>query len=121
MKRVVLVLSLATAFVVPVANPKITWAQEQSGSTVPSRVCMSRDLPAGKVYIIVPNERRLDMAGRGFVLTPCNGREGSVDKYRNEICKLANSASAQTLELVRRSYGVGADELCTMAGGEVGR
>jgi hypothetical protein len=62
----------------------------------------------------VPPSRAFEMAARGFIAQPCNGKEISTPQFQRAICAFVASAPGVQASF-KTIYGVSPAELCALA------
>jgi len=90
---------------------------EASGETS-SPVCMAgitKDGQGRSFTIYLAQARASTLEGRGFSAVSCNTATESFTEFRSRACQLSQSAPPAFQQAFERIYGIGLNELCTLA------
>ncbi len=105
--------ALAAAFVAA-----LTVLPSEAAGQTSSPVCMAgttKDGQGRSFTIYLSQARVSSLEGRGFSAVSCSTATESFTEFRSRACQLSQSAPPAFKQAFERIYGIGLDELCTLA------
>jgi hypothetical protein len=108
------------AIIIAVASSSVGILAPSASAEAPAVVCMkaARRGPEtnNKPFVImVAQSAEAAMLGRGFVTTPCGGRDSNLARYRDSICRFASRTPPPVQAKFAEKIGASPAELCSKA------